>query len=92
MNLGNDVASKDGRAHFKSTPFTYVPYLDNDDKDPVYLLDWRWMAIGVLEGWENQLTKPYMVPNKHLVRRVDRDCTMQMACTNVRQQSVINKA
>jgi hypothetical protein len=88
MNLGNDLASKDGRATFKSTPVTYVPYLDADTANPVYTIDWKWLVIGVLAGWQNQLTKPYMVPNKHLVRRVDLDCTLQMVCTNLRRQAV----
>ena len=91
MNLGNDLDSKGGRTNFKSTPITYVPYLDADSGDPVYMLDWKWLAVGVLAGWENQLTKPYMVPDKHLVRRVDLDCTMQMICTNLRRQAVIYK-
>jgi len=93
MNLGNDMASKDGRAHFKGTPVTYVPYLDNDNtEDPVYLLDWKWLGLGVLAGWENQLTAPYMVPNRHLVRRVDLDASLNLACTNLRRQAVISKA
>ncbi|GAG19481.1 unnamed protein product, partial [marine sediment metagenome] len=89
MNLGNDIASKDGRTLFKGTPVTYAPYLDGDAEGPVYMLDWTWLAIGILAGWENQLTKPYMVPSKHLVRRVDLDCTMQMVCTNLRRQAVL---
>lgn len=92
MNLGNDVDSMGGRALFKGSPLIYVPQLDSDAQDPVYLLDWKWLAIGVLEGWENELTKPYMVPDKHLVRRVDLDLTMQMICTNLRRQAVINTA
>jgi len=92
MNLGNNVASKDGRAVFRSTPFTYAPYLNSDTKDPVYMLDWKWLAIGVLAGWENNLEKPYRVPGKHLVRRVDLDCSLNMACTNLRQQGVLCKA
>jgi len=88
MNLGNDLASKDGRVMFKSTPITYVPYLDNDTENPVYLLDWKVMAVGVMDGWENRLTKPYMVSNKHAVRRVDLDVSMQMICTDLRKQAV----
>jgi hypothetical protein len=92
MNLGNDLASKDGRSLFKGTPITYAPKLDTDTSNPVYMIDWEWMAIGVLAGWENQLTKPYMVPNKHLVRRVDIDCTLNMICTNLRRQAVFHVA
>ena len=90
MNLGVDLASKDGKTMFKSTSVQYAPYLDNDTENPVYMLDWNWLAIGVLSGWENQLTKPYMVPNKHLVRRVDLDATLQMISTNLRRQAVFH--
>jgi len=92
MNLGNDLASKDGRVTFKSSPVMYAPYLDNDSENPVYMLDWKWLAIGVMAGWQNQLTKPYMVAKKHLVRRVDLDATLQMVCTDLRKQSVYYNA
>ena len=92
MNLGNDLASKDGRTLFKGTPVQYVPKLDSDTQNPIYLLDWKWLAIGVLAGWENNLLPPYMVPGKHTVRRVDLDCSMNMACTNRRKQAVIATA
>ncbi len=92
MSLGNDIASKDGRTLFKGTPVQYAPYLDDDATDPVYMLDWKWLAIGVMAGWENELTKPYMVAGKHNVRRVDRDATLQTVCTDRRRQAVISKA
>jgi len=92
MNLGDDLASKDGRTVFKSTSITYAPKLDDDSQDPVYMLDWKWLAIGVLAGWENELTKPYMVPNMHLVSRVDLDATLNMVSSNLRKQAVIAKA
>jgi len=92
MNLGQDLDSQGGRAVFKGSPLIYVPHLDADTQDPIYMLDWKWMACGVLEGWENQLTAPYMVPGKHLVRRVDLDATLQLVCTNLRRQGVLYKA
>ncbi len=91
MNLGNDLDSKGGRTMFKGTPLTYVPTLDDDETDPLYMLDWKWLAIGVMSGWENNLTAPYQVPNKHLVRRVDLDATLEMVCTNLRRQAVFSK-
>jgi len=91
MNLGNDLASKDGRTLFKSTPVTYAPKLDAVNDGSIFFLDWKWMAIGVMAGWENNLTKPYMVPNKHLVRRVDLDATLQCVCTDIRRQGVLYK-
>jgi len=91
MNLGNDIASKDGRTVFKSTPITYAPKLDDDSTDPLYMLDWKWLAVGVLAGWENNLSAPYMVPGKHLVRRVDLDASLNMICTDLRHQAVLSK-
>lgn len=91
VNLGNDLASKDGRVLFKSTPLTYAPKLDDESDDPVYMLDWKWLSVGVKSGWENELSKPYMVPNKHTVRRVDLDASLNMICTNLRRQSVFSK-
>jgi hypothetical protein len=92
MNLGNDIASKDGKTLFKGTPVTYAPYLDADTTDPVYMLDWQWLALGVLSGWENQLSKPYAVPDMHLVSRVDLDASLNMICTDLRRQAVFYTA
>jgi hypothetical protein len=91
MDLGNDLASKDGRCLFKGTPLTYVPKLDADTTNPVYMIDWKWLAIGVMPGWENNLSSPYMVAGKHLVRRVDLDASLNMVCTDPRRQAVISK-
>jgi hypothetical protein len=91
MSLGNDLAGKDGKTLFKSTAVTYAPKLDDDATDPVYMLDWKWLAVGVMEGWENNLSSPYMVPGMHLVRRVDLDASLNMVCTNPRRQCVISK-
>jgi hypothetical protein len=88
MNLGNDIAPKDGRAMFKGTPLTYAPYLDNDSTNPIYMLDWRFLQIGVMPGWENNVTKPYRLDGKHNVRRVDLDASLNMVCTDPRKQAV----
>ncbi|KKL88877.1 hypothetical protein LCGC14_1920320 [marine sediment metagenome] len=88
MNLGNDLAAKDGATIFKGTPITYAPFLDSDSENPIYMLDWKWLTVGVLAGWEENLTAPYMVPGKHLVKRVDLDVTLELICTNLRRQSV----
>lgn len=92
MNLGNDLASKDGKTLFKGTPVQYAPYLDNDAQNLIYMLDWKWLAIGVMPGWENNLGKPYRVPNMHTVRRVDLDASLNMVCSDLRRQSVYSIA
>jgi hypothetical protein len=88
MNLGTDLDSMGGKTLFKGTPIQYAPKLDDDTSNPIYMVDWKWMAIGVMQGWENNLTAPYAVPNMHLVSRVDLDATLEMICTNLRRQAV----
>jgi len=86
MNLGNDLIGK--LPLINSSSVTYVPKLDADTSNPVYVLDWRWLAVGVMSGWENNLSKPTPVADMPRVRRVDLDCTLEVACTNLRKQMV----
>ena len=88
-NLGSDITGGSSPL-FKSTPFTYTPYLDDDSTNPIYMLDWKWLAIGVLAGWANNLGKPEPVAGKHNVRRVDMDVSLNMVCTNLRRQAVFS--
>ena len=92
MNLGNDLASKDGRTLFKGTPVTYAPFLNNDSQNPIYMLDWRYLQVGCMAGWEDNITQPYMVPGKHTVRRVDLDASVNMLCIDRRRQTVLYQA
>jgi len=93
MNLGNDIASKDGQAMFKGTPVMWAPYLDLDAQNPVYMIDWEWFAIGTQPGWENKLGKPYPLNGQaHNVHRVDFDVTLNTVCTNLRRQAVLATA
>ena len=92
MNLGNDIASKDGKCMFKGHPVMYAPYLDNDATDPVYMLDWKTLALGMLEGWQKHVSAPQVVPGKHNVRAVFLDAGWNMVCTNLRKQAVFHKA
>ena len=91
MNLGNDLASKDNKTMFKSTPVTYVPLLDVDATNPIYLIDWKYMGLGMMAGWSERVTKPQQVPNKHTVRAVYLDSGVNMVCTDLRRQAVIVK-
>ena len=91
MNLGNDLASKDGKTLFKSTPVQYAPYLNDDSTDPVYMLDWKSMGIGIMSGWEYNVSAPQVVAGKSKVRRVDLDVTLNTVCTDLRRQAVISK-
>ena len=92
MNLGNDLAAKDGQAVFKSNPIVYVPTLDDDSTDPIYMIDWKTLAFGTITGWDKHLTGPSEVPGKHTVRQVFLDGGVNMICTNLRKQAVFHKA
>lgn len=91
MNLGNDIASKDGKVMFKGHPVVYAPYLDNDSTDPVYMLDWKTLALGMMEGWQQHVSAPQVVAGKHNVRAVFLDAGVNMVCTNLRKNAVFHK-
>jgi hypothetical protein len=90
MNLGSQLTYGD-RVMFKGTPIIWAPYLDDDSTDPVYMLDWKHLAIGVIPGWENNLSKPTPVAGKHTVRRVDLDVSLNMICDDLRTQAIFYK-
>ena len=86
MNLGNDLASKDGKTVYN------VPQLDGDAEAPVYMLDWSTLGMGVLSGWDKQVSAPKPDADRHNVRNVFLDASMAFVCTNLRNQAVISKA
>jgi hypothetical protein len=90
MNLGSDIGGVGPK--FKGTSIQYAPFLDLDSSDPVYMIDWKYMLVGCLAGWENNLQPPYMVPGKHNVRRVDLDASLNTLCVDRRRQTVFYKA
>ncbi len=92
MNLGNDLASKDGKTIFKGNPVEYVPYLNGDATDPVYMIDWGTMCLGVLAGWDKKVSAPETVSGQHNTRRVFMDASLNFVCTNLRNQAVLAKA
>ena len=92
MNLGNDVASKDGRVLFKGAPVEYIPTLDSDAQDPVYMIDWKTLCFGTVEGWDKKVTAPKESDAAHNTMRGYLDMVCEMVCTNLRNQAVIAKA
>lgn len=92
MNLGNDLAAKDGKTLFKGNPIHHVPLLDGESNEPVYMLDWSTISLGILSGWDKKVSKPTPVADMHNVRQVFLDTTANFVCTNLRNQAVITKA
>lgn len=91
MNLGNDIAAKDGKTLFKGNPIYHVPFLDNDADHPVYMVDWSTLCLGILGGWDKKVSKPMEVADQHNVRRVFLDASLNFVCTNLRNQAVLTK-
>lgn len=92
MNLANDIAAKDGKTLFKGTPVEYVPIFDADTQDPVYMIDWKTIAFGMVAGWDQKVSAPKEADAAHNTMRGFLDAGCEMACTNLRNQAVIAKA
>ena len=92
MNLGNDIASKDGKVLFKGAPVEYIPVLDGDTQDPIYMVDWKTLVFGTLAGWDKKVSAPKEDNAQHNTMRGFLDMSCEMVCTNLRNQAVIAKA
>jgi len=96
-NLGNDIASKDGRTMFRRVPVNWVPYLDANnleggEQDPVYGINWGEFKVVFLKGFYLKEGKPMMSPKQHNVFESHVDLTYNFQCTNRRAQFVLNKS
>lgn len=93
-NLGNDVASKDGKVLFRSVPVTWVPRLEENDMvtDPIVGLDWSEIKIVFLTEAYMRETKPLRAPEQHNVWNIFWDCSLQVRCTNKRKQILLAKS
>lgn len=90
-NLGNDVASMDGRVLFRRNPVVWVPKLEADTTDPVYGINWADFKTAVLSGeWMNETRLP-VTPGQHTVASNFVDCSMNWFTRNRRRQFVIAK-
>lgn len=92
MNLGNDVASKDGKTLFKGASVEYVPALDADTQDPIYMIDWKTLVFGTVAGWDKKVSAPKEDNAQHNTMKGFLDMACEMVCTNLRNQAVLCKA
>lgn len=89
-NLGNDVASRDGRAVFMRTEFTPVKQLDNDATGVVYMLNWSEIgAMGLQGEWMYEQHFPAQ-QNQPTISSTNTDCTWNLMCRNRRRQAVLS--
>jgi len=90
-NLGNDIASKDGRAQFRGTPLTWVPYLDDDTTDPVYGINWGVFKPVFLRGEYMREGRPKEAANQHTVVQTHVDLSGNYECRDCRRLFVLYK-
>lgn len=91
-NLGNDIASKDGKAMFRGVPCQWVPFLDRDTTNPVYGVNWGNFKTYILNGWWMRPTYIKNKPGQHLIDESYTDCAYNWICRNRRENFVIATA
>ena len=92
MDLGNDVASKDGKVLFKGAPVEYVPVIDSDTRNPIYMIDWKTLVFGTVAGWDKKVSAPKEDDAQHNTMKGFLDMSCEMVCTNLRNQAVLSLA
>lgn len=88
-NLGNDVASKDGRLMFRQVPVTWVPYLEANTANPVYGINWGVLKPAFLAGEYMREEGPTPASTQHSVFVTHVDTTLNLMCTNRRMNFVL---
>jgi len=91
QDLGMDIASADGRTLFRGAPIRWVPYLDADTSDPVYMINWAYLKSFFLNGWYMKEGKPIRSAKSHNVWEVWVDLTWNTECVDRRHHAVLSK-
>ena len=84
-NLGNDIASKDGKLLFRQNPVVWVPHLENRTGDPVYGINWGVFKPTFLTGEYMREEGPVKATGQNSVMQVHVDTTMNVRCTDRRR-------
>ena len=97
-NLGRDVASvhagdvknmEDGALLFRGHPIIWVPKLDSDTTNPIYMIDHSTFMPVVLKGDFMRESEVMKAPNQHNVFQVFVDLTYNYLCLDRRRNAVI---
>lgn len=89
-NLGNDIASKDGKAMFRQVSITYVPKLDEDDGAPIYGIDWSYFRPFFQEGYFMKMIGPRRAELQPMTMKTWYFMNWNTACKNPRSQWVLS--
>jgi hypothetical protein len=88
-NLGVDIASQDGKTVILRTPLTWVPRLESDTTNPIYLIPWGDFKLFVLQDWWLKETHVPNYPGQHTVEGHFLDLAYQPVARNRRTGGVI---
>lgn len=91
-NLGPDIASQDGKVTFRRTPMNWVPKLEADTTNPVYLIPWGDFRVYILKGWWLKETHIENYPGQHTISAHFMDATLQPVMVNRRTAAVVATA
>lgn len=88
--MGQDIASQDGRTLFRGSPVRWVPYLDADTSSPMYMINWAFLKSFFLKGWYMKEGKPIRSAKSHNVWEVWVDLTWNTECVDRRRHAVLS--
>jgi hypothetical protein len=91
-NLGNDIASKDGKLLFRQVPVNWVPQLEGRTGAPIYGINWASLRVGFLSGEYMREEGPRAASNQHTVFQTHIDTTMNLYCNDRRRNFVLATA
>jgi hypothetical protein len=91
-NLGRDIASMDGQMYFRNHPIIWIPYLDGEADDPVYMLDMSTFYPVCLAGDYLRESPPMVNANNHNLYEVHVDLTYNYLCVDRRRNAVFDTA
>ncbi len=91
-NLGRDIASLDNTIVFRNHPILWVPKLDSDTQNPIYMIDHSSFMPICLRGDYLRESPADKAPNNHNVFQFFVDLSHNYLCFDRRRNSVVATA
>ncbi len=88
-NLGNDVASMDGKTMLRRVPVVAVKELNLDTTNPLYQINWgEFKAMGLRGEWMHETVEP-QVSGQHTMAATHTDCSFNWFVRDRRRNGVL---
>lgn len=91
-NIGNDLASFDGKTLFRGNPLTPVPNIEDDSDDPVYFINWNVLYIVGKSGMTLRESDAKPVAGMRNDVAVHIDMMFNLKCVDRRRLAVLSTA